>query len=31
LEFPLNIISIVGIGKESISIMKNGFKAPSAE
>ncbi len=31
LEFPLNIISIVGIGKESMSIMKNGFKAPSAE
>jgi hypothetical protein len=29
LEFPLNIISIVGIGKESMSIMKNGFKAPS--
>ena len=26
LEFPLNIISIVGIGKESMSIMKNGFK-----
>ena len=31
LEFPLNIISIVGIGKESISIMKNGFKSPSVE
>ena len=31
LEFPLNIMSIVGIGKESISIMKNGFKAPSAK
>ena len=31
LEFPLNIISIVGIGKESMSIMKNGFKAPSAK
>jgi hypothetical protein len=31
LEFPLNIMSIVGIGKESMSIMKNGFKAPSAE
>ena len=29
LEFPLNIISIVGIGKESVSIMKNGFKATS--
>lgn len=29
LEFPLNIISIVGIGKESMAIMKNGFKAPS--
>lgn len=31
LEFPLNIISIVGIGKESMAIMKNGFKNPSAE
>ncbi|MEY3585561.1 MAG: hypothetical protein RLZZ243_625, partial [Bacteroidota bacterium] len=31
LEFPLNIMSIVGIGKESMSIMKNGFKVPSAE
>ena len=31
LEFPLNIISIVGIGKESMAIMKNGFKATSAE
>ncbi len=31
LEFPLNIISIVGIGKESMAIMKNGFKAPSAK
>lgn len=30
LEFPLNIISIVGIGKESLSIMKNGFKAPTS-
>ncbi|MDP4638019.1 MAG: hypothetical protein NWR96_02685 [Crocinitomicaceae bacterium] len=29
LEFPLNIISIVGIGKESLAIMKNGFKAPT--
>jgi hypothetical protein len=29
LEFPLNIMSIVGIGKESMSIMKNGFKAPT--
>lgn len=29
LEFPLNIISIVGIGKESLAIMKNGFKATS--
>lgn len=29
LEFPLNIISIVGIGKESMAIMKNGFKAPT--
>lgn len=26
LEFPLNIISIVGIGKESYGIYKNGFK-----
>ena len=26
LEFPLNIVSIVGIGKESYSIAKNGFK-----
>jgi hypothetical protein len=25
LEFPLNIVSIVGIGTESISILKNGF------
>jgi hypothetical protein len=25
LEFPLNIVSIVGIGKESLSIFKNGF------
>lgn len=25
LEFPLNIVSIVGIGKETISIAKNGF------
>ncbi|MEN9973333.1 MAG: hypothetical protein RIS20_1680 [Bacteroidota bacterium] len=31
LEFPLNIISIVGIGKESLSIMKNGFKAPTVK
>jgi hypothetical protein len=29
LEFPLNIISIVGIGTESLSIFKNGFKKPS--
>ena len=28
LEFPLNIISIVGIGTESLSIFKNGFKKP---
>jgi hypothetical protein len=28
LEFPLNIISIVGIGKESFSILRNGFKVP---
>ncbi len=26
LEFPLNIVSIVGIGKEGYSIVKNGFK-----
>lgn len=26
LEFPLNIVSIVGIGKEGYSIFKNGFK-----
>jgi hypothetical protein len=26
LEFPLNIISIVGIGKESYSIFTKGFK-----
>lgn len=29
LEFPLNIVSIVGIGTESLSIFKNGFKKPS--
>jgi len=28
LEFPLNIVSIVGIGTESLSIFKNGFKKP---
>ena len=26
LEFPLNIVSIIGIGKEGVSIVKNGFK-----
>ena len=26
LEFPLNIVSIIGIGKEGVSIAKNGFK-----
>jgi hypothetical protein len=26
LEFPLNMVSIVGIGKETFSIAKNGFK-----
>ena len=26
LEFPLNILSIVGIGKETITIFKHGFK-----
>lgn len=26
LEFPLNIVSIVGIGKESLAIFKHGFK-----
>lgn len=29
LEFPLNIVSIIGIGKESVSIFKTGFKKPS--
>jgi hypothetical protein len=29
LEFPLNIVSIVGIGSESISIIKNGFSFKS--
>jgi hypothetical protein len=29
LEFPLNIFSIVGIGKETISIAKNGFSLKS--
>jgi hypothetical protein len=29
LEFPLNIISIVGIGKESFSILRKGFKPPT--
>ena len=28
LEFPLNMHSIVGIGKETLSIAKNGFKSP---
>ena len=28
LEFPLNIVSIVGIGTEALSIFKNGFKKP---
>ncbi len=28
LEFPLNIISIVGIGTEGYSIVKNGFRKP---
>jgi hypothetical protein len=31
LEFPLNVISIVGIGKESISIMRFGFKKPNTD
>ena len=26
LEFPLNMVSIIGIGKETMSIAKNGFK-----
>jgi hypothetical protein len=26
LEFPLNIVSIVGIGKEASQIFKHGFK-----
>jgi hypothetical protein len=29
LEFPLNIVSIVGIGSESINIFKNGFSLKS--
>jgi hypothetical protein len=29
LEFPLNIVSIVGIGSESINIFKNGFSVKS--
>lgn len=29
LEFPLNILSIVGIGKETISIFRHGFKKDS--
>lgn len=29
LEFPLNIVSIVGIGTESINIFKNGFSVKS--
>ena len=29
LEFPLNMMSIVGIGKESISIVKGGFSRKS--
>jgi hypothetical protein len=28
LEFPLNIVSIVGIGTEGLAIFKNGFKKP---
>ncbi len=28
LEFPLNMHSIVGIGRETLSIAKNGFKSP---
>jgi len=28
LEFPLNMMSIVGIGKESVAIMKSGFSKP---
>jgi hypothetical protein len=31
LEFPLNVISIVGIGTESLSIFKNGFKKKPLE
>ena len=30
LEFPLNIVSVVGIGKESFSIFKHGFKKKEA-
>lgn len=31
LEFPLNIVSIVGIGKEGFSIVRNGFRGSSLE
>jgi hypothetical protein len=31
LEFPLNIVSIIGIGQESLSIFKNGFVVKSKE
>jgi hypothetical protein len=31
LEFPLNIVSIVGIGQESYSIFKKGFRKTSLE
>jgi hypothetical protein len=31
LEFPLNIVSIIGIGQESLNIFKNGFVVKSKE
>jgi hypothetical protein len=30
LEFPLNFISIAGIGKEGYDIVKNGFRPKAA-
>jgi hypothetical protein len=31
LEFPLNMFSIIGIGKETMSIVKGGFKKAEAK
>jgi hypothetical protein len=31
LEFPLNVVSIVGIGKESYSIFTQGFRKTSVK